>query len=89
MWQSVAAFLASSKFLTMLAENVIKQGFTVLLLIAGILWMQYQIIGMQMKIDQMQVDIISYYRDDRVRTEKVLEDATHIMKQLYKKLDDE
>jgi cell division septal protein FtsQ len=89
MWQSVAAFLASSKFMAMLAENVMKQGFTVLLLIAGILWMQYQIIGMQMKIDQMQVDIISYYRDDRVRTEKVLEDATYIMKQLYKKLDDE
>jgi len=96
MWQSIAAFLASSKVLATLLDNVLKQGFSVLLLIAAIAWMRYELqlqrnalSIMEVKVEQCSQDLITYYREDRIRTEEVLQDATDIMTKLSKKLDNE
>lgn len=96
MWQSIAAFLASSKVLSTLLENIIKQGFSVLLLVAGMLWMrgEIQLVKKELemtkvKVEQCHSDMLTYYKEDRVRTERVLQDATEIMQKLSRKLDHE
>lgn len=96
MWQSIVAFLASSKVLAMLLENIIKQGFSVLLLVAAVLWMrgEIQLVKKEleltkMKVEQCNTDMLTYYKEDRVRTEMILQQATDIMKQLSRKLDNE
>lgn len=95
MWQSIAAFLASSKVLAMLLENIMKQGFSVLLLVAAVLWMrgEIQLVKKELeltkvKVEQCNTDMLTYYKEDRVRTEMILEQATDIMKQLSRKLDE-
>lgn len=95
MWQSIVAFLASSKVLAMLLENIIKQGFSVLLLVAAVLWMrgEIQLVKKEleltkMKVEQCNTDMLTYYKEDRVRTEQILQEATHIMQQLSRKLDE-
>lgn len=95
MWQSIVAFLASSKVLSMLLENIIKQGFSVLLLVAAVLWMRGEIELVKkeleltkQKVEQCNADMLTYYKEDRVRTEMILIQATDIMKQLNRKLDE-
>lgn len=79
----------------MMLENIIKQGFSVLLLVAAVLWMrgEIQLVKKELeltkvKVEQCHSDMLSYYKEDRVRTEQVLQEATHIMQQLSRKLDE-
>lgn len=95
MWQSIVAFLASSKVLSTLLDNIIKQGFTVMLLIAALVWMRWEIQQLKydlkdtkVQVEQCNQSMITYYREDRVRTEQILHEATDIMKKLSKKLDE-
>lgn len=85
----------SSKVLSTILDNILKQGFSVLLLIAAVAWMRGEIEivkkeleATKQKVENCNADMLTYYKEDRVRTEKILIEATDIMHELSRKLDE-
>lgn len=90
-------WLLSLSVVQKMLEIVVKQGFSVLLLICAVGWFGYQnyilrtyfdakVLRLEDKVDQCNNNLIQYYRDDHMKSEKIIERNTDLLQKLEKKL---
>lgn len=74
-------------------RNVVKQGFTVMILVAGILWLTDRMIAMEERrdqeyqqlkteVNQCRDELIEMYRKDRQETLQIIRENTKVMSEL-------
>lgn len=94
MWQ----WLIKTELAIKVADNIIKQGFSIMLLLIGLYWvltenqnmryeMQRRDAELRMEINACQNQILQYYKEDKKQTDRVIENATKVMERIERRLD--
>jgi hypothetical protein len=92
-WQ----WLIQQGLIKTVADNVIRQGFSILLLIAAIWILSQQYISerdarvraieqLRVEIQECQNQILQYYREDRQKSDEIIMQATRVMERLEQRL---
>jgi len=97
MWTKIVTYLINQGLLKGIADNIVKQGFSLLLLVAAVYWLnrenqlmraefKQELMETRAEIKQCQDQVLEYYRTDRKETDAVINKASDIMERLEHKL---